>query len=346
MATTMQAWVLTAKRKMELQERPIPQLRDNEVLVRIKAAGICGSDLQFYKNGKIGIYEVDGPLILGHECSGEVVALGKNVTRVKEGDRVAIEPGISCGKCWYCKKGKYNLCQEMQFMGTPPTDGCFCEYVAWPDDLLFKLPEKTSYLEGALIEPFVVGMQGLRQSGFEFTSSAVVLGCGTIGLMMIQALRVAGAGTIIGIGRSDNKLELARKVGATHTLKSTPDVADRVKELTDGLGAMYGYEAVGTDATYAQMASLVRDGGMICFLGLLADDGTPMPMATSAIRELRYSSVIRYTNLFHEATVWMDQGLVDLMPILSAQYPFAETDIACEEALTGKAGTIKIAITF
>ena len=344
MDKTMQAWVLTAKQKMELQERPVPQPKDNEALVRIKATGICGSDLQYYKNGKIGIYVVDAPLVLCHECAGEVVAVGKNVTRVAVGDRVAVEPGIACGKCWYCKRGKYNLCQDMLFMATPPFDGCLCEYVAWPDDLLFKLPASASYTEGAMIEPFVVAMQGLRQSGFTFASSAVVVGCGTIGLMMAQALKVAGAGTVISVDRIDAKLDIAKRVGATHTLQATPDVADVVRDLTDGLGAMYGFEAVGTEATYAQMASLVRDGATITLLGLLSDDGTPMPMASSALRELKYTSVIRYTNVFKEAIAWLEAGRIDLTPVLSHEFAFKDADKAFEEALTNKTTAIKVVI--
>lgn len=344
MEKTMRAWVLTEKQRMALQERPVPDVGDNEALVRIKASGICGSDLQYYKNGKIGIYVVDSPLILCHECAGEVVRTGKNVTRVREGDRVAIEPGLSCGKCWYCKRGKYNLCQKMKFMATPPFDGCLCDYVAWPEDLLFALPEETSYIEGAMIEPFVVAIQGLRQSGFTLASSAVVLGCGTIGLMMTQALRMAGAGMIISIDMMDAKLDIAKKVGASHTLKGGPDVAKQVCELTDGLGAMYGFEAVGLDATYAQMASLVRDGATITLLGLLSDDGTPMPMSSSALRELKYTSVIRYTNVFEEAIAWLRTGRVDLMPVLSHQFDFEQADKAFSEALENKASAIKVVI--
>ena len=171
-----------------------------------------------------------------------------------------------------------------------------------------------------------------------------VLGSGTIGLMMTQALKTAGAGTIITVDRIDAKLDIARRVGATHTLHAGPDVARQVRELTDGLGAMYGFEAVGTDATYAQMASLVRDGATITFLGLLGDDGTPMPMASSAIRELKYASVIRYTNVFQEAITWLEDGRVDLKPILSHEFSFRDANQAFEEALTNKTTAIKVVI--
>jgi L-iditol 2-dehydrogenase len=201
-----------------------------------------------------------------------------------------------------------------------------------------------SYTEGALIEPFVVAIQGLRQSGFAFGSSAVVVGCGTIGLMMAQALRVAGAGTIISVDRIDGKMEIARRVGATHTLHGTPDIAEKVRELTDGLGAMYGFEAVGTEATYAQMASLVRDGATITLLGLLSDDGVPMPMSSSALRELKYTSVIRYTNVFKEAIAWLEAGRIDLKPVLSHEFSFKNANQAFEEALNNKTTAIKIVI--
>lgn len=343
---TMKAWVLRGKRQMEIEERPMPVPKDNEALVKIQTMGICGSDLHYYKDGKIGSYVVDGPLILGHECAGEIVQVGKDVTRVAPGDRVVLEPGIACGVCGYCKSGKYNLCQEMKFMATPPFDGCLCEYVAWPQDLIFKMPPQMSYDEGALVEPFVVALQGLRQSGFTFSSSAVVVGSGTIGMLMMQALKAVGAGTIIAVDISPAKLEMARAMGATHTVNPLEeDVVARVREFTDGLGAMYGFEACGTDKTYAQMEQLVRDGGTVTLLGLLPEDGTPMPMASSVFRELKYHAVIRYTNVFAEALTMLEYGRAEIMPVLSHRFPFAEAKSAFEEAL-GNKNAVKVMVDF
>lgn len=344
---TMKAWVLKGKNNMVLEERPMPSLKDNEVLVRIRCMGICGSDAHYYRDGKIGIYVVEEPLILGHECSGEVVETGKGVSRIAPGDRVVLEPGIACGKCGYCKSGKYNLCQSMNFMATPPFDGCLCEYVAWPEDLVFQMPDTMSYQEGALIEPFTVGLQGLRQSGFTFASSAVVVGCGTIGQMMIQALKAVGAGSIIAVDVSDLKLEMAKKMGAAHTVNSAKeDAPARVRELTDRLGAEFGYEAVGMEQTYYNMASLVRDGATITLLGLLAEDGNRMPMASSVLRELKYHAVIRYTNVFAEALTLLKYGRAEITPVLTHQFDFEHANKAFEETLTNKKDAVKVVINF
>lgn len=343
----MKAWVTTAKDVLELQERPVPELRENEALVKIKAMGICGSDQHYLHDWKIGDLALTGPLVLGHECSGEVVRVGKNVTRVNAGDRVVVEPGIACGKCVYCKSGKYNLCPDMQFMGQPPTDGCLQEYVAWPEDLLFKMPDSMTWQQGALIEPFTVALQALRLSRFSFASSAVVVGAGTIGLMTIQALKAAGAGTIIAADVNPFKLDMAKKLGATDTVNSArEDLPARVRELTDGLGAMYGYECCGLEATYYEMASLVRDGATVTLMGLLPEDGNKMPMTNSVLREIKYHTVIRYTNVFAEALTLLKYGRAEITPVLSHQFPFAEADKAFREAMTNKKDAIKVMINF
>ena len=253
----MKAWLAYGHEKMELEEIPKPIPKAGEVLVKINTVGICGSDVHFYKEGRIGQFILDKPLILGHECSGDIVEVGPGVTKHKVGERVIIEPGIPCFHCHDCKTGRYNFCHEMKFMGTPPTDGCLCEYVAWPEELVYQMPEGMSYEEGALVEPFVVSLQAIRQSGIGFSDNAVVLGTGTIAMMMIQSLKTIGAGKIICIGRNPQKLELARKMGATHLINSKEEnVRERVKELTDGLGAMYVYEAVGSDETFWQTTEL------------------------------------------------------------------------------------------
>ena len=344
----MKAWVTTAKDVLELQERPIPELKGNEALVKIRAMGICGSDQHYLHDWKIGDLVLTEPLVLGHECSGEVVKVGPEVTRVKVGDRVVVEPGIACGKCVYCKSGKYNLCPDMQFMGQPPTDGCLQEYVAWPDDLLFKMPDDMTYQQGALIEPFTVALQALRLSQFSFSSSAVVVGAGTICMMTIQALKAAGAGRIISVDVNPFKLEMARKMGATDTINSAEvqDLPGCVRAMTDGLGAMYGYECCGLESTYYEMASLVRDGATVTLMGLLPEDGNKMPMTNSVLREIKYHTVIRYTNVFAEALTLLHYGRADITPVLSHQFPFSQADKAFHEAMTNKKDAIKVMINF
>ncbi|MGB9682868.1 MAG: alcohol dehydrogenase catalytic domain-containing protein, partial [bacterium] len=154
----MKVAVLEKIRNVSIEEREIPKPKEDEVLVRIKSVGVCGSDIHYYNEGRIGSFVVEKPIILGHESSGEVVEVGSKVKSLKVGDRVALEPGIPCRKCNYCKTGRYNLCPDVVFMATPPVDGAFAEYVVHPEDFAFKLPDNVSYDEGALMEPLSVGI--------------------------------------------------------------------------------------------------------------------------------------------------------------------------------------------
>lgn len=342
----MKAWFAYGNEKMEMKEVPKPVPREGEVLVRIKAVGICGSDIHFYKEGRIGQFILDDSIILGHECSGEIVELGPGVTDKKVGDRVILEPGIPCFHCHDCKTGKYNFCHDMRFMGTPPTDGCLCEYVAWPGELVYEMPENMTYEEGALVEPFVVSLQALRQSKIGFSDNAVVIGTGPIAMMMVQSLRTVGAGKIICIGRNSDKLKLAQRMGATQIVNSRKeDVRARVLELTDGLGAMYVYEAVGKDETFWQTTELVRDGGTVTLLGLMAHDHTPMPMASVVMHGIKFVPIIRYSNLFAEALTLLEYGRSEIMPVLSHTYDFAQSQEAFQKVVHDNKDVMKTVIT-
>ena len=157
MEKTMKVAVMNGVEEMGFERRSVPVPKDDEALVKLEYVGICGSDLHYYEDGKIGNYIVKPPFVLGHEPGGTVVAVGKNVKNVKVGDRVALEPGKTCGHCEFCKQGKYNLCPDVVFFATPPVDGVFCEYVAHEAALCFKLPDNVSTMEGALLEPLAVG---------------------------------------------------------------------------------------------------------------------------------------------------------------------------------------------
>jgi L-iditol 2-dehydrogenase len=207
------------------------------------------------------------------------------------------------------------------------------------------MPSEMSYEEGALVEPFVVTLQAIRESGIGFSDSAVVVGTGTIGQLMVQTLKTIGAGTIIAIGRNPLKLELAKRMGATHVVNSTTeDAAARVRELTDGLGAMYGYEAVGSEQTFYQMVDYVRDGATVTFLGLLTEDSTPMPMVSSIIKNLKFATVIRYTNVFAEALTMLKYKRAEILPILTHKFPFEKAIDAFNEAINNKKDAIKVMI--
>ena len=210
MEGTMKTAVMHDIGKISIEERDIPQVKDDEVLVKLEYVGICGSDLRYYESGAIGDFIVKPPFVLGHEPGGTVVEVGKDVKHLKVGDRVALEPGKTCGHCEFCKTGRYNLCPDVVFFATPPVDGVFQEYVAHEADLCFKLPDNVSTMEGALIEPLAVGFHAAMQGGARAGQTAVVMGAGCIGLVTMMALKAMGVSRVYVVDVLEKRLEKAR----------------------------------------------------------------------------------------------------------------------------------------
>ena len=220
MQGTMKTAVMTGLKELEWEQRPIPVPSKGEVLVRVEHVGICGSDLHYYEQGAIGDFKVSFPFVLGHEPGGIVVKVGKSVTHLKEGDRVALEPGKTCGHCEFCRKGLYNLCPDVIFFATPPVDGVFQEYVAHEADLCFKLPENVSTMEGALIEPLAVGFHAAQQGGAHAGQTAVVTGSGCIGLVSMMALKAMGVSKVYVVDVMQKRLDKAMELGATGVINA------------------------------------------------------------------------------------------------------------------------------
>ena len=196
MKGTMKVAVMNGIGKMGYTPSPIPKPKEDEVLVKLEYVGICGSDMHYYETGAIGNYVVKPPFVLGHEPGGTVVEVGSAVKHLKVGDRVALEPGKTCGHCKFCREGKYNLCPDVVFFATPPVDGVFQEYVAHEANLCFKLPDNVSTMEGALIEPLAVGFHAANQGGAHAGQTAVVMGAGCIGLVSMMALKAEGVSRV------------------------------------------------------------------------------------------------------------------------------------------------------
>ncbi|MEM2889156.1 MAG: alcohol dehydrogenase catalytic domain-containing protein, partial [Candidatus Bathyarchaeia archaeon] len=192
MKRKMNAAVLHKAGDLRIEEVDVPQIGPNDVLVKMRCVGICGSDIHYYVEGRIGSFIVDKPLILGHECSGEVAEVGNNVTRVKVGQRIIIEPGFTCGRCSYCRSGRYNLCKDVLFYGTPPVHGAFAEYAYAPETNVYPLPDNMSLEEGAMIEPLAVGMMAAKRGRVSVNDSVAILGAGPIGQMALQAVKAHG----------------------------------------------------------------------------------------------------------------------------------------------------------
>ena len=284
MKGTMKTAVMLGIGKMGFEERPIPVPKDNEVLVKLEYVGICGSDLHYYETGAIGDYVVKPPFVLGHEPGGTVVEVGKDVKHLNVGDRVALEPGKTCGHCEFCKTGNYNLCPDVVFFATPPVDGVFQEYVAHEAALCFKLPDNVSTMEGALIEPLAVGFHAAMQGGARAGQTAVVMGAGCIGLVTMMALKAMGVSRVYVADIMERRLQKALELGADGVINaSQTDAVEEVRKLTDGRGCDLAVETAGTQAATVQTIHMTKKGAAIVNLGKLAnfvDLPTGLPAGT------------------------------------------------------------------
>lgn len=341
----MKVSVMTGIRAVELEEREIPKIGDDEVLIRVMDCGICGSDIHYYEHGRIGNYVVDKPMILGHECAGEIVKTGKNVENVKPGDKVAVEPGYTCGKCEFCKKGLYNLCPDVIFLATPPYDGAFAEFIKYPADMVFKLPDNMDTVEGALLEPFCVGLHAVRQSEGKLGDSAVILGAGCIGLCTLLALQASGIHRVYVTDMIQKRLEMAESLGATGIINaSEKDAADEIMRLTDGQGVDLVFETAGTKMTTQQTAQMVKRGGCIVLVGMAANPIFEFDFGTLQNKEAMLHTVFRYRNLYPSAIEAVSKGNIPLKKIVTDEYNLEHISEALEDSINRKNEIVKAVV--
>jgi L-iditol 2-dehydrogenase len=330
MADTMKAAVLHGIEDLRIEERPVPRLdRPDEVLVRIRAIGVCGSDIHFYRRGRIGTFVVEAPMILGHEAAGEVVEVGSEVTTLQPGDRVALEPGVPCRKCESCRTGQYNLCPDVVFFATPPVDGAYCDYVVSPADFAFKLPDSMSFGAGAMMEPLAVGFHAARRGGVTGGDTVAILGAGPIGQTALQAARAFGAAETIISDVVPYRLEFARKAGATHVVNAAEsDVPAVVAELTGGRGADAVMECAGAPDTLAQGIKMARRGGKIVVIGLPTVDELALPMHEITTKEADLCGIFRYANVYGRAVAATAAGQCDVESLITHRYGLLQSEEA------------------
>ncbi len=341
----IKAAVMYGINDVRVEEVDFPQLKAGDVLIKMKSVGVCGSDVHYYKHGKIGPFVVEQPMILGHEAAGEIVEVAKDVKHLKPGDRVAVEPGYTCRKCVYCKTGRYNLCPDVTFMATPPIHGAYVEYVAWPADFVFPLPDNLSYDHGALMEPLAVGMHAVRRSRLKPGEPVIILGAGTIGLVTLLAAKAAGAGEIIVSDLEDVRLEMAQKLGATKTLNATKEnVVDFVHDLTNGFGIDVVYETAGSVPTTQQTIDVVSRGGRIVWVGLAGQETFPMPVLDAISKEVDIMGIFRYANVYPYAIQLVSNGRMDIDPLVTHRYSLDDVVEALDVAYERRDGAVKVMI--
>lgn len=341
----MKTAVMLGIGKMGFEEREIPKPKDDEVLVKLEYVGICGSDLHYYESGAIGDYVVEPPFVLGHEPGGTVVEVGKNVSHLKVGDRVALEPGKTCGHCEFCKTGRYNLCPDVVFFATPPVDGVFQEYVAHEADLCFKLPDNVSTLEGALIEPLAVGFHAAIQGEAHLGQKAVVMGAGCIGLVSMMALKARGVSEVYVVDIMEKRLQKALELGADGVINGAEeDVEERIKELTKGSGADLVVETAGTEITTRQAISVAKKGANIVLVGYSRTGEMTLPMSLALDKELTFKTVFRYRNIYPMAIEAVAQGKVNLKGIVTDIFDLDDVQNAMDHSVNNKADIVKAVI--
>jgi 2-desacetyl-2-hydroxyethyl bacteriochlorophyllide A dehydrogenase len=320
MNTTMQAYVLHGKEDMRLETVPVPEISANEVLIKVKACAICGTDPHIYERR----FPSPLPLILGHEFSGEVAKVGANVKFVIPGDRVTADINITCGTCYYCRIGKKLHCENITQLGVH-VNGAFAEYVKVPEANVYKLPEEITWINGAYIEPLACAISGQDRAGIQFGDTVTIIGAGPMGLAHSLLANLKGAGKVIITEVNPSRIQKAKEMGIDVVVDaSIEDPVDIIKRETNGRGADVVIEAVGSAFTYSQVFKLVRKGGTILVFGAAPADVT-IPVSPFEIysKELKIVSTYAGTyDTFVKAINLLATNRFDPSPIITSVIDF------------------------
>ena len=342
MRGNMKVAVMKGIGEMGFETRPIPNPKENEVLVKLEYVGICGSDLHYYENGRIGDYIVKPPFVLGHEPGGVVVEVGKNVSHLKVGDRVALEPGKTCGHCEFCRTGRYNLCPDVIFFATPPVDGVFQEYVAHEAELCFKLPDNVDTMEGALIEPLAVGFHAAMQGGAHIGQTAVVTGSGCIGLVTMMALKAIGVNEVYVVDIMQNRLDKAMELGASGIINgSVQNTVETIMQLTNGRGCDLVIDTSGTEICVNQGIEMLVKGGTLVLVGYSSSGNMKLQSSLICDKEINIKSVFRYRHIYPMAIKAVADGKVNLKGIVTNIFNLDDIQNAMDKSVRDKADIVK-----
>lgn len=341
----MQALVLEEKGVLALRDIDLPQsIGPDDVKIAIHTVGVCGSDVHYYTHGAIGPYVLRAPMVLGHEAAGTVVEIGENVRSLSVGDRVCMEPGIPDLSSRASKLGLYNVDPAVRFWATPPVHGILAPYAVHPAAFTYRLPDNVSFAEGAMVEPFAIGMQAATRAGIVPGDVAAVIGAGPIGIMVALAALAGGCSRVLISDFSAEKLAVAATYPGIEAinLKETTFTA-AVAKATNGWGADVVFEASGSAKAFDGLFDLVRPGGAVVLVGLPVDTVRfDVPGAIS--KEVRIETVFRYANVFDRALELIASGKVDLKPLITGTYAFKDSIAAFERAVEARPTDVKLQI--
>ncbi|KAJ5497404.1 hypothetical protein N7463_009391 [Penicillium fimorum] len=340
--TANQAFVLHPDGTFTFEERSTPTLQsDRDVIVRVMATGLCGSDVHYWQHGRIGPYVVEGPITLGHESTGVVIESGSGVQGLAVGDRVALEPGIACNTCNHCRNGRYNLCKAMRFAATPPYDGTLATYYRLPAECCFKLPPHISMRDGTLIEPLSVAVHSCRLAGFMQDKSVIIFGAGPVGLLCCAVARAFGASTVVAVDVVPARLASAVKYGATHTYQMSDETAD--KNAADLLaaagldGADIALDATGAEPCLNCGILALAQGGTFIQVGL-GKPNPSVPVGQICDKEIVFKGSFRYgPGDFKLAIGLLDSRRINVDGLVTHEFPFGQAEDAFKN-VAGRGG--------
>jgi L-iditol 2-dehydrogenase len=339
----MKALLLTAYRRLELVDMPEPEIGPDDLLVPVQACGICGSDIHGY-DGSTG--RRIPPLVMGHEAAGVVAKAGANAIDFKAGDRVTFDSTIYCGKCYYCRRGEVNLCDSRQVLGVSPGDyrghGAFAEYVSVPQHITYRLPDSLSFQHAAMIEAVSVAVHAVGLTPVRLGDTAVVVGSGMIGLLVIQALRLAGCGQIMAVDLDDRRLQSAAALGADFVWNAAQcDVPAAVLERTAGRGADLAFEVVGATKTLHTALASLRKGGVLTLVGNLAPQ-VELPLQSVVTRQIRMIGSCASAGEYPACIHLMARGAIRVESLISATAPLSEGPSWFERLYNREANLMKV----
>lgn len=341
----MKAMVLTEYKHLEIQELPVPDVGPDDVLVEVKACGICGSDIHGY-DGSTG--RRIPPLVMGHEAAGVVSQVGSGVSEFQVGQRVTFDSMVWCGKCHYCYRGQSNLCDHRRVLGVSCDEyrrnGAFAQFVCVPKHIVYSLPEKVSFEQAALIEAISVAVHAAERTPVNLGDTAVVVGSGMIGLLVIQAIKLAGCSQVIAIDLNASRLQVARQLGADYTIKADEeDAIARVKELTNQRGADVALEVVGATPTIKTAIDCTRKGGTVTLVGNVTPN-IDLPLQSVVTRELSVLGSCASAGEYPACIKLLETGLIQVEPLISAKISLDQGPQWFERLHKGDANIMKVLV--
>jgi len=340
----MKALILEERLKLSLRNIDIDEeTGPDDVKIRVERVGICGSDVHYYTNGKIGNFIVREPMVLGHEASGTIIETGKNVRDLKNGDRVCMEPGIPDMSSQASMKGLYNLDPSVKFWATPPVHGCLRETVVHPAKFVFRLPEKVTFDEGAMAEPLSVGLQAATKAGIKPGDTALVTGCGTIGLVTAMAAKAGGCSTVIISDIVQEKLDTAARLGFIPVNVTKENLSSVVHAITGGWGADIIFEASGNAGVMPALFEPLCPGGTIVFIGMPVEP-VAIDIVAAQAKEAVMKTIFRYAHVYPKAVNLMASGDIDVKPLVTDHFSFDKAVEAFEYAAHPRPSSVKVMI--